>query len=103
MGPGLLEFVYEEFLAHYLARDNLKFERQVMLAIERDGLHVEAAYRIDLLVEDAVVVELKAVSRLEPVHHAQLLTYLRLSGKSVGLLFNFNVDCLRDGIVRRVL
>ncbi|QOJ19127.1 MAG: GxxExxY protein [Phycisphaeraceae bacterium] len=103
LGPGLLESVYEVCLAHELAKEGLRFARQVDVPVRYDAVLLDAGFRIDLLVEDAVVVELKAVEKVQPIHEAQLLTYLRLSGKSVGLLLNFNELRLRDGLIRRVL
>lgn len=102
LGPGLLESAYEACLAYELAKAGLAVERQKKLPIVYGELRLEEGYRIDLLVENAVVVELKAIARLEDVHEAQLLSYLRLSGRAVGLLFNFHVSHLRDGI-RRVI
>jgi GxxExxY protein len=103
LGPGLLESVYEECLAHELRLRKLNFARQVRLPILYKGSKLKTDYRMDFLVADAVVVENKSVEVLLPVHEAQLLTYLRLSTKKVGLLFNFNVDSIRNGILRRVL
>ena len=103
LGPGLLESAYEVCLCHELMKRNRIALRQIELPIVYDGIKLDAGYRLDLLVDDAVIVELKAVERIEPIHEAQLMTYLRLSGKRVGLLINFNVLRLRDGIVRRVL
>ncbi len=103
LGPGLLESAYEACLAHEFACQGLPFKRQVALPVRYRGIEVDAGYRLDMVVADAVVLELKAVESLLPIHEAQLLTYLRLSGYSVGLLMNFNVPRLRDGIVRRVL
>ncbi len=103
LGPGLLESAYEECLSRELSVRSVPFERQRPLPVEYKGLRLECGYRIDLLVADAVVVELKAIDALQPVHEAQLLTYLRLGGWKVGLLINFNVPVLRDGIRRRVL
>ena len=102
LGPGLLESAYEACLAHELADGGLKVERQKSLPVNYRGLQLDEGYRIDLLVGDMIVVELKAVSRLDPIHEAQLLSYLRLSGKPVGLLINFHVPKLTDG-VRRVV
>lgn len=102
LGPGLLESAYEACLAHELRTRSLQVHRQLPLPIVYDGLRVDAGYRIDLLVEDAVVVELKALDAISPVHRAQILSYLRLSRKRVGLLINFNVRHLRDGIERFV-
>ncbi len=103
LGPGLVESVYEECLCHELYLRGVGYERQVDLPISYRGVKLDGACRIDLLVEDAVVVVLKSVEEIRGVHEAQLLTYLRLSGKKVGLLINFNVPVLKDGIVRRVL
>ncbi|MDR2614546.1 MAG: GxxExxY protein [Candidatus Accumulibacter sp.] len=103
LGPGLLESIYEECLCVEFALCELHFSSQVELPVEYKGLHLDAAYRLDLVVEDEVVVELKAVERLLPLHEAQLLTYLRLGGFSTGLLLNFNVPVLKDGIRRMKL
>lgn len=102
LGPGLLESTYAKCLASLLVRRGLKAERQVMLPLVFRGERLEGAYRLDLLVEDRVIVELKAVASLEPVFLAQMMTYLQLSGCQVGLLINFNVVRLKDGI-RRVV
>ena len=103
LGPGLLESAYEECLCHELHLRGLSFQRQVDLPVSFKGLKLDCGYRLDLLVEDSVLVELKAVERLLPVHEPQLLTYLHLAHKPVGLLINFNVPLLKDGIRRRVL
>ena len=103
LGPGLLESAYHTCLCHELALKNLDFRREVALPIEYKGIHLDCGYRMDLVVEAKVAVELKSVDRVLPIHQAQLLTYLRLSGIQVGLLINFNVRTLRDGIVRRVV
>jgi GxxExxY protein len=102
LGPGLLEGVYEACLRHELFRRGLKVQSQVLLPVEYDGIMVDTGYRLDLLVEDMVIIELKAVERLAPIHEAQLLTYLKLSRKKVGLLLNFNVVQMKDGIKRMV-
>ncbi len=102
LGPGLLESAYETCLAHVLRGEGVDVKQQVALPITFEGVQIDAGYRIDLLVEDAVVVELKATEAVLPVHRAQLLSYLKLSGKKVGLLINFNVAHLRDGIERLV-
>jgi len=102
LGPGLLESAYEARLAFELARRGHAVERQKILSIKYDGLEIDEGYRIDLLVGDTIVVELKALSRLKPVHEAQLLSYVRLAQKSVGLLINFHVTRLTDG-VRRIV
>jgi GxxExxY protein len=103
LGPGLLESAYEECLCHELALRGLSFKRQVELPVVYKGIRLDCGYRIDLIVEDRVVVELKTVEKLLPVHEAQLLTYLRLSGKRVGLLINFYSPVLRNSIKRMVL
>jgi len=103
LGPGLLESTYEACLAYELVQRGLKVERQKPLPVVYKGLKLDIGYRVDLLVEDRVIVELKAVDRLEPIHEAQLLSYLRLSGCKVGLLINFNVRVLRDGLKRLIL
>ncbi len=102
MGPGLLESIYEDCLAYELSQRGLSFERQYPLVITYKGHPVGANLKIDLWVERRVVVELKSLATLLPVHEAQLLTYLRLSGSPVGLLVNFNVLLLRDCIKRMV-
>lgn len=102
LGPGLLEGIYEECLAVELAIRGVRFERQQRVKIEYKGRQVAADLRLDLLIDDQVVVELKSVETILPVHGAQLLSYLRLTGKALGLLINFNVPLLRDG-VRRVV
>jgi GxxExxY protein len=102
LGPGLLESAYGVCLAHELRKRGLRVAAQVALPVEYEGLRLDAGYRIDLLVEDAIVVELKAVETIHPVHRAQLLSYLKLSKRRVGLLLNFNVQHLRDGIERLV-
>jgi GxxExxY protein len=103
LGPGLLESAYEECLCHELHLRGVHFRRQIPLPLIYKGLLLDCKYQIDLLVEEKVVVELKAIEKILPVHEAQLLTYLKLAHKRVGLLINFNVPVLRDGIVRRVL
>lgn len=103
LGPGLMESAYEECLCHELQLRGLAFRRQVALPIPYKGLRLDCGYKMDLVVQDQVVLELKCVEKVLPVHEAQLLTYLKLSGKHVGLLINFNVPLLAQGIVRRVL
>ncbi|MFO0928666.1 MAG: GxxExxY protein [Gemmataceae bacterium] len=102
LGPGLLESAYEGCLVHELRKRGLRVANQVELPVVYDGLQIDVGFRMDLLVEDTVVVELKAVDALAPIHEAQLLTYLKLSGHHLGLLINFNVVHLKDGIKRRV-
>ena len=103
LGPGLLESAYEEGLCHELHLRGLDFKRQVALPLLYKGLKLDCGDQLDLIVQDEIIVELKAVEKLLPVNEAQLLTYLRLTGKRVGLLINFNVPLLTQGIVRRVL
>ncbi len=100
LGPGLIESVYEACLAHELRQRGLAIERQLVLPVRCGGIQVEAGLRLDLVVEQSVVLELKAVEALLPIHSAQLLTYLKLGGYSLGLLLNFNVPRMRDGIKR---
>jgi GxxExxY protein len=100
LGPGLLESAYEAALAYELSLRNLRFERQKDQPIRYKGLLIETGFRIDLLVEGQVVVELKAVESLLPIHDAQLITYIKLSDCRVGLLINFNVPLLKQGIKR---
>jgi len=102
LGPGLLESVYEACLLHELRKQGLKVESQASLPVAYDGVKIDVGYRVDLLIENAVIVELKAVETLLPIHEAQLLSYLKLSDKRVGLLINFNVLHLREGIKRMV-
>jgi GxxExxY protein len=101
-GPGLLESAYRTCLAHELRQRGLRIQSEVPVPIAFDGLVIDVGYRLDLLVEDCVVVELKTVRKLMDVHSAQLLSYLRLSNKSTGLLINFHVPRLRYGIKRIV-
>ena len=103
LGPGLLESVYEECLAHELMERGLKVARQVPLPVVFKGKRLDCGYRMDLIVNELVILEIKAIERVLPVHEAQLLSYLKLSGKKVGLLLNFHVPYMRDGIVRRIL
>jgi GxxExxY protein len=102
LGPGLLESAYEACLAHELRARGLRVETQLPVPVLYEGMQVEVGYRIDLLVDDAVVVELKAVDRLHPIHQAQLISNLRLSGYRIGLLINFHEMRLKDGIKRYV-
>jgi len=103
IGPGLLESAYEECLCKELSLRQIAFERQKPLPVEYKGLKLECGYRLDLLVAKTVVVEVKAVENLLPIHEAQLLTYLKLGGWKAGLLINFNVSALKKGIRRLVL
>lgn len=102
LGPGLLESVYSICLAHELRNRGLIVEREVRLPIVYDGIQLDAGLRIDLLIENCVIVECKSVERMIPVFQAQILTYLKLTGHSLGILINFNVPLMKDGI-RRVI
>jgi GxxExxY protein len=102
LGPGLLESAYEGCLAHELSIANMSFERQLPLPVTYKSFELDCGYRIDFLVEDTVVLELKAVEGLQRIHEAQLLTYLKLGGWPIGLLINFNVPVLKTGIKRLV-
>ena len=102
LGPGLLESAYEECLCYELSQAHTLFHRQVALPVIYKGVRLDCGYRMDLIVDDLVVVEIKAIESLSPIHEAQLLTYLKLSGKSVGLLINFNVPVLKEGLKRIV-
>lgn len=103
LGPGLLESVYEAFLTHELVKRGLDLRRQVWVPVVYDSIRIDAGLRLDLVVEDGVIVEIKAVERLAPIHQAQLLPYLRLSGLRLGFLINFNVPRIKDGIRRLAL
>jgi GxxExxY protein len=104
LGPGLLESAYEACLCHELHLRGISFERQVPLPVEYKGVKLDCGYRLDLIVERALVLEIKCLEHILPVHEAQLLTYLKMTGKRVGLILNFNVPVLtRGGIVRKVL
>ena len=103
LGPGLLESAYQVCLRRELSLRGIQFQHELPLPISYKGLMLDCGYRLDLLVLDKVVVETKCVSKLDPIHEAQLLTYLRLGGWQIGLLINFNVKVLKDGIRRKVL
>ena len=103
LGPGLLESVYESCLLYELTKRGLKVERQVVLPIQYDELKLDSGLRIDMLIENAIVIELKAVENLLPIHEAQMLTYLKLSNCRLGFLINFNVAVIKSGIRRFVL
>ncbi|HSU68246.1 MAG TPA: GxxExxY protein [Tepidisphaeraceae bacterium] len=103
LGPGLLESVYSICLAHELRLRGSRVDREVELPIVYGGVTIEAGLRLDLIVDDCVIVEVKAVDRMIPVFEAQILTYLRLTGHTLGLLINFNVPLIKDGIKRVVL
>jgi GxxExxY protein len=102
LGLGLLESTYEECLCHELSLRGLSSERQKPLSLEYKSKKLDCGYRLDVVVENAIILELKCCDKIEPIHRAQLLTYLRLSGLTVGLILNFNRSVMRDGIVRIV-
>ena len=103
LGPGLLESAYEQCLAHELAQNNIRFQLQQSQPVEYKGIHLDCGYRVDLLVEGVLILELKSVDKLTAIHEAQLLTYMKLADVKTGLLINFNVTKLKDGITRFVL
>ena len=100
LGPGLLESAYEALMAAALAKRGVSVERQKSIALDFEDIHIEDVYRVDLLIEDQLIIELKSVERLAPVHQKQLLTYLRITGRPLGLLMNFGDDLLMNGISR---
>ena len=102
LGPGLLESAYEECLCHELYLQKLSFERQRPLPITYKNIKLDCGYKLDVFVEESIVLELKSCERIKPIHKAQLLTYLKLTGVNLGLLLNFNAVVMRDGIVRMV-
>lgn len=103
LGPGLFEKVYEECLFYELTESGLSVEKQIELPVKYKGIEIDAGYRIDLLVEEIVIIELKSVKELIDIHTAQLLTYMKLSDIEIGFLMNFNVKSLKDGIRRYIL
>jgi len=103
LGPGLLESTYEQCLAHELSLAGISFKLQFPLPVKYKGIKLDCGYRIDLFVNDELIVELKSVDQIMGIHRAQLLTYMKLSGAKVGLLINFNVEMLKSGIKRFVL
>lgn len=102
LGPGLLESVYEELLAYELFKENTKFARQIGIPVNYDEIKMDLGFRADLIVGDKVILELKSVENILPVHKKQLLTYLKLTNLKLGLLINFNVALIKDGITRIV-
>ena len=102
LGPGLLESAYEECLCHELNVRDISFERQKHLPVRYKNIKLDCGYRLDIVVENLIIIELKSCEQIEPIHKAQLLTYLKLSGINLGLLLNFNVTVMRDGIIRIV-
>jgi GxxExxY protein len=103
LGPGLLESTYEHCFARELVLANIPFRLQANLPVDYKGVKLDCGYRVDILVDDQLIIEIKSVDQLLPIHEAQLLTYLRLSGKRTGLLINFNVQLLKNGLKRLVL
>ncbi len=103
LGPGLLENTYKQCLAYELSRAGINFQIEVELPVKYKNVHISCGYRIDLLIENNLIIELKSVDKIIPIHEAQLLTYMKLSGIKVGLLMNFNEIVLKDGIKRFVL
>ena len=100
LGPGLLESTYQQCLARELTLNSISFKLEHPLPVEYKGVHLDCGYRIDVLVEDQLILELKSVKEIQGIHEAQLLTYLKLSGITTGLLINFNTKVLKDGIKR---
>ena len=103
LGPGLLESAYEECLCHELKANDIPFQRQVPLPVSYKSVHLDCGYRMDVVVAEALLLELKSIEKIQPLHEAQLLTYLKLSGLHRGLLLNFNTTLLKNGIKRMVL
>ena len=103
LGPGLLESAYEACMAHEMSIRNIEFRTQVMLPVVYKNVKLDAGFRLDMLVEEQVIIEMKAVERMIPLHEAQLMTYLRLSNLRLGLLINFNVRLIKNGIKRMVI
>jgi len=103
LGPGLLESTYEQCLAYELAQAGIGFKLQLALPVQYKGLRLDCGYRIDVLVQDSLLLELKSIDAILGIHQAQLLTYMKLAGSKIGLLINFNVQCLKSGIKRFVL
>lgn len=103
LGPGLLESAYEKCLSYELTAEGIRHETQKELPIDYKGMRIDSGYRIDLIVENSIIVELKSVDKILPIYEAQLLTYMKLAGVKIGLLINFNVTKLKEGIKRFVL
>ncbi|NLD38871.1 MAG: GxxExxY protein [Desulfatiglans sp.] len=102
LGPGLLESAYEQCLCHELNLRSISFKRQKELSVVYKQIKLDCGYRLDILVEEVIILELKSCEKIEPIHKAQLLTYLKLSGKCLGFILNFNVPVMKNGIVRMV-
>ncbi len=103
LGPGLLESTYEQCFAHELKMSGMPFKLQYQLPVRYKDIKIDCGYRIDVLVDNSIIIELKSVNKILPIHQAQLLTYMKLSGISIGLLMNFNVKYMKNGIKRMVL
>ena len=103
LGPGLLESTYEQCLAHELKINGIGFQLQCPLPIPYKSINLDCGYRVDILVEDTLIIELKSVDEIKGIHEAQLITYLKLAKLNVGLLINFNVQRLKEGLIRRVV
>jgi GxxExxY protein len=103
LGPGLLESAYSHCFAYELTRAGIGFEREKPVGIAYRGVDIDCGFRVDMLIEDCLLIELKAIDKLQPIHRAQLLTYMKMTNKGVGLLINFNCRVLKDGLVRLVL
>ncbi len=103
LGPGLLENTYKQCFAYELSQSQINFQMEVELPVVYKKINISCGYRIDLLIEDTIIIELKSVEKLLPIHKAQLLTYMKLADKSIGLLMNFNTKILKEGIKRFVL
>ena len=103
LGPGLLESTYEQCLAHELKCAGIPFMLQHPLPVNYNGVKLDCGYRVDLFVNNKIIIELKSIDRILPIHEAQLLTYMKLAGVKIGLLMNFNVQFMKDGIKRMVL
>jgi len=103
LGPGLLEKIYEACFCHELTKRGIAYQRQVDIPVEYDGIIFDEGLRLDVIVEDLIICEIKAVDKINPVYEAQLLSYLRLTGKRIGFLINFNVPLIKNGIKRIIL
>jgi len=102
LGPGLLESTYEECLCHEFLLRGIRFDRQKLLPLQYKGSHLDCGYRLDIVAENKIILEIKACENIHPIHKAQLLTYLKLSKINLGLILNFNTSVMKDGIVRMV-
>jgi GxxExxY protein len=103
LGPGLLETAYETCLCHELDLRGIEYKKQIQLPVKYKSIQLDCGYRLDVLVENKIVIELKSIEKILPIHDAQLLTYLKLGGWQLGMVFNFNVSLLKHGIKRKVL